>query len=236
MGEVKRASGNALGDLFFLAAIVLCVASLALATGLFLYVQYLQSASTSKVDQLQRAKAAFEPSLIQELTRLDDRMRAAGDVLGAHLAPSAFFRMLEGTTITTVAFQSLDFQAQDSQHMTVKMDGLADSVNSIALQADLFSKGGMLTSPIFSNINREQDGVHFSLSGIVNPVSINYVQEMAASAAGSQPAAVQGAVNPIFNQPAQGATPPAPRQAQPAPAQQSAQPAQTDPNADASQQ
>jgi len=173
VGRVRR---GGLADLFILIAVVFLVASVALAVAVFLYQQYLQSSGTSKVDQLERAKTAFEPSLIQELTRVDDRMRAAGEILGGHIAPSALFRMLEATTITTVAFRSLNFEAADAGNLSVKMDGIADSVNSIALQADLFSKGTMITNPIFSNINRETDGVHFNLSALVNPAAINYAQ------------------------------------------------------------
>ena len=173
----RRQKGIA--DLLTLLSIVLLVASVALGAGVFLYKEYLRSSASSKVSQLERAKAAFEPSLIRELTRLDDRMRSAGDVLGGHIAPTAFFRMLEQTTIASIAYASLDFEAIDAQHMTVKMDGVAGSVNAIALQADLFAKGGMITSPIFSNINRESDGIHFDLSARINPAAINYVQLVA---------------------------------------------------------
>lgn len=191
-----RGRGTGLADLFVLLAIVLFVASAALAAGVFLYQQYLQSSATSKVNQLERAKAAFEPSLIHELTRLDDRMRGAGDVLGRHLAPSAFFRMLEQTTIASISFTSLDFEATDASHMTIKMDGVAGSVNAIALQADLFSKGGMVTSPIFSNIDRESDGVHFKFAALLNPAALNYVQYIA-SGGGSSTAQPQ---NPQIQQ------------------------------------
>lgn len=184
-----RAPGRQKGiaDLLTLLSIVLFVASVALAAGMFLYKEYLRSSSTSKVSQLERAKAAFEPSLIHELTRLDDRMRSAGDVLGGHISPMAFFRMLEQTTIASIAYTSLDFEATDAQHMSVKMDGVAGSVNAIALQADLFAKVGMITSPIFSNINREPDGIHFDLSALVNPAAINYVQLVAGGATAPQP-------------------------------------------------
>src|SRR3989338_1267051 len=165
-----------MADLLTLLSIVLFAASVALGAGVFLYKEYLRSSASSKVSQLERAKAAFEPSLIRELTRLDDRMRSAGDVLGGHISPTAFFRMLEQTTIASIAYASLDFEAIDAQHMTVKMDGVAGSVNAIALQADLFAKGGMITSPIFSNINRQADGVHFDLSAHINPLSINFTQ------------------------------------------------------------
>lgn len=180
-----RKSAGGLNDLLLLSGIVLLVASVALAIAVFLYQQYLETESASKLAQLQRAKAAFEPSLIQELTRLDDRMHAADGILSAHVAPSVFFHALEAATLSTVAFQTLDFESADARHITVKMQGIAKSVNSIALQADLFSKNGVITSPIFSNIARQSDGVHFNLSAIVNPNAINY---MSAKISGGSPA------------------------------------------------
>jgi hypothetical protein len=165
-----------LADLLFLIAIVAFVASAALGAAVFLYKEYVQTSATSKVEQLQKAKAAFEPALIHELTRLDDRMQVADRILSSHLAPTAFFDALQLATLTTVSFGSLELQAADAQHMTIKMTGVAQSVNSIALQADLFSKNGVITSPIFSDINRQKDGVHFNLTALVNPAAINFVQ------------------------------------------------------------
>lgn len=172
----NRAHRRGGAELFSLVSLVLFVASGALAAGVFLYGEYLESSAASKTDQLERAKAAFEPSLIRELTRLDDRMRAAGEILGKHIAPTAFFKMLEQTTIQTIAFSTLGFEASDSQHMKISMKGLAASVNAIALQADLFAKGGMVVSPIFSDIDRRADGVHFSLTAQINPSAINFAQ------------------------------------------------------------
>lgn len=208
---VPRKSAGGLNDLLFLSGVVLFVASAALAVAVFLYQQYLDTESASKLTQLQRAKAAFEPSLIQELTRLDDRMHVADLLLGTHVAPSAFFHALEAATLSTVAFQSLDYQAADPKHITVKMQGIAQSVNSIALQADLFSKNGVITSPIFSDIARQADGVHFNLSAVVNPNAINYLSVAGSGQSNSAPAPQQPALqdlqqSPFGEAPSQGAT------------------------------
>ncbi len=177
--RARRGQGG-LVDLLFLCAIVLFVASVALAIGVFLYGQYLGTEGAAKLEQLKRAQAAFQPALIQQLTRLDDRMHSADRVLSAHIAPSLFFQALEQATLQTVSFQTLDFQVADNQNLSIKMVGIAQSVNSIALQADLFSKNGVITNPIFSNIARQSDGVHFNLSAVVNPTAINYATQTAA--------------------------------------------------------
>lgn len=199
-------------ELLFLITLVIFVASAALAVGVFLYGEYLQSSATSKIDQLKRAKAAFEPSLINELTRLDDRMRSAGEVLGNHIAPSALFKMLEQTTIVTMMFKSLDFNAQSPQNITIDMEGVAASVNSIALQADLFSKGGMVTSPIFSDIDRGFDGVHFSVSALINPEAINFSRLVVVPGSAIPEF---GPSNPIFGTPSPASTPESGAQGEP---------------------
>lgn len=190
-GSARKARG--LLDLMVLLGFVLFVASGALGAGVFLYEQYLTQSTASKTSQLERASAAFEPALIQELARLDDRMRSAQDILGRHIAPSVFFRMLEGTTIQTVSFRSLTLEGADLQRIAISMDGIADSVNAIALQADVFSKVGVITNPIFSNIDRRADGVHFSMSAFVSPTALRYaalVQGVSVSLPVSQPSNV----------------------------------------------
>lgn len=170
--RTQRPTGFA--DLLILISVILLVASLTLAAGVFLYLQFLQTSIASKLEQLERAKEAFEPSLIQELTRLDDRMRAADSILRGHTAPSLFFHILEQLTLTTVSFSSLTFQAVDSKNISLAMKGIAVSVNSIALQADLLSKNGTISSPIFSNIDRRNDGVHFDMTAVINPQALRY--------------------------------------------------------------
>lgn len=177
LSSTSRArSQGGLSDLILLMTIVIFVASLALGGSVFLYDEYLQTSAASKVEQLQRAKDAFEPSLIHTLTRLDDRMHVADELLAGHLAPTAFFTILQQATLTTIQFKALDLDAVDVQRISIKMSGVAQSVNSIALQADLFSKNGTITNPIFSDINRQQDGVHFNLTALVNPQSVNFVR------------------------------------------------------------
>ena len=170
----NRYGGAGFNELMLLLAIVAIVASAALAGGVFLYGQYLDSSNANKLSQLQRAEAAFEPSLVQQLQRLDDRMNVTGQLLQQHIAPIALFSMLEQTTISSIQFTSLQFDATDLSHISLKMTGVADSVNAVALQSDLFSKSGAIQSPIFSDLSRAKDGVHFNFSSYVNPNALSY--------------------------------------------------------------
>lgn len=170
-GRRERKGGM---DLFLLLSLVLFFASIVLAAGVFLYVQYLTTAVESKRTQLQRAKEAFEPALIAELTRLDDRMKAADEVLSNHTSPSDIFALLQQLTLQTVAFSNFSFIAQNHLEMGITMQGVAQSVNSIALQADLLAKSGLILNPIFSNINRTIEGVRFDFTAAVDPAQLRY--------------------------------------------------------------
>ena len=119
-------------------------------------------------------------------------MHAASTVLGTHIAPTAFFQALGQATLQTVSFSNLSFTAPDPEHITLSMQGVAQSVNSIALQAELFSKNGVITNPLFSNIARQPDGVHFDLTAAVNPVALNYESFMNAASAGAASLSPQG--------------------------------------------
>lgn len=172
--SAKYYSGGGLGDLLALIAIVVFVASLALLAGSYFYLQYLNNVSASKQAAIKQAESAFDPALIQQLSDLDARMNAAQTILSAHLAPSSFFSALDQTTLQTVSLGGLTLDASNPKNIQLKMSGVAHDVNGIALQADLFSKGGIITNPIFSGINQQSDGVHFDMIASVNTAALNY--------------------------------------------------------------
>lgn len=216
----RQQHSSGLNDLGFLVGLVVFVASASLAGAVFLYQQYTISSANSKSVQLQRAKEAFEPALIHELTRLDDRMRSADTILSSHVAPLALFDALQQSTLTTVSFNSMSFELVDSQNIHIKMAGVAQGVNSIALQADLFSKSGVITNPIFSDIDRQADGVHFNLSALVNPAAVNYSRLVQTAGAANVIPQVQQPLSPFGTPSQQSANPPAQTNAAPAAQQQ----------------
>jgi hypothetical protein len=200
-----RRSGGGLAELGTLVSILVFIISAALGGGVFLYTQYLQSSNASKLQQLTTAESSFDPSLIQQITRLDTRMTAAEQLLSAHMAPSEISTMLEQSTVQDISFSSLELNATNPQQITLTMQGVAGSVNSIALQAQVFSQSGVIQSPIFSDIDAEADGVHFNFSALINPSVISY--EGLVSGAGS---AQSGTTQTQTTAPTQAAAPNSP--------------------------
>jgi hypothetical protein len=176
--SVRPQVATGLADIGMLLSIVLFVASITLAIGVFLYAQYLNASLDSKRTQLERAQKAFEPALVETLTRLDTRMNSASDILSRHTTPAILFALLEQLTLETVYFKNLRYEIGETGAATITMQGNAQSVNAIALQADLLAKHSAFSSPIFSNISREKNIVRFDLKSNVNPSSLNYANTL----------------------------------------------------------
>src|SRR5688572_23955191 len=84
----RRESEGGLWDLLLMVGIVALAVSCALAAGVFLYQQYLKASINSSLAKIQEAKRQFDPNLVEQLTRLDNRMHSADVLLATHLAPS----------------------------------------------------------------------------------------------------------------------------------------------------
>lgn len=173
--RASRAQEGGVVDLFFLVAIIAFVAALSLAAGVFLYHQFLSSSASAKQEQIKQARTAFEPALISELLRLDSRLIAANSILSKHIAPSELFRLLGELTLQSVSYESLEYEVLEDGTINLSMEGTAQSVNGVALQADVFGKHNAVVNPIFSDLNFIQNGVSFSVTAEVDPAALRYV-------------------------------------------------------------
>lgn len=171
-GRGAASSGTA--DVFMLVSVILLAAALTLAAGVFLYNQFLSSSVSNKSEQLSLARASFEPELIDELLKLDARLNAGQVVLAQHIAPSELFRILGSLTLQSVTFENLSFEAIDTNTITIRLDGKAQSVNGVALQASVFGNSKAILNPIFSNLDITNDGVKFHVDAQIDPSLLRY--------------------------------------------------------------
>ncbi|MDZ4226436.1 MAG: hypothetical protein U1C66_03015, partial [Patescibacteria group bacterium] len=90
--EGRRGSSS---GLIFLLALLIFTGSVVAAGAAFLYGTYLNNALTAKARSLETAQGAFESAgAIENLIRLDSRIKEAKSLLGEHVAPSAIFYFL----------------------------------------------------------------------------------------------------------------------------------------------
>lgn len=148
---------------------------------LFLYNVYLEQRVEDLAVSLERAKGAFDPSLIEELKRLDMRLIGADQVLSAHVVLTPLFDLLEQQTLQTIRYVQMSFLMQEDGTYRITMEGEADTYASIALQSDVFSDSRYIKNHIFSNLNLNNRGnITFKLTALVDPTYLQYVAHLAA--------------------------------------------------------
>lgn len=159
-----------------LVAVILFIASVALAASAFIYEKYLSSSLIQKQANLEKARAAFDPALIEEIRRLDRRIEHSKEILSRHAAFSSLFDTLGRSTLQNVQFKSFDLTtAPGGGSVKVSLKGLGRSYASVALQSDAFNKTVGIKDPIFSELNLDQSGkVLFSVTANLDSSAFKY--------------------------------------------------------------
>ncbi len=188
-------SGGGLSGAFNLIALIIFIASILAAGATYFYRGSLIDRVAEYKVSLERARGAFEPSLITELQVLDKRMRAATEILDNHVVVSPIFALIGEITLPTVRYSdfSYEFNEENKNLVDVIMTGEAKGYNYIALQADLFGDDKFIKNPIFSDFTLDQNGnVDFALTFSVDKSLVLYESylEREASLAGEAEAAI----------------------------------------------
>jgi hypothetical protein len=172
ISQTRRPTQSGVG-LFFLLTLVLFLGTSLVTGGAYLFREFVERSIDSKKDQLEAARAEFEPATIQKLSELDSRIKSAGEILAVHSAPSFFFDTLGDLTLKSVQFTDVLYSEGLNGGISVDMRGTASSFSSVALQSDLFSESNFFIDPIFANLNLDSDSdVIFNFGASINVSSL----------------------------------------------------------------
>ncbi len=170
----KPRSGSSAG-LFFGISLIIFVISVGTGTFLYAYNVFLEKKVTNMNTSLERAKSAFEPSLIMELKRVNTRIGFAEKILDKHVAFSKFFKILEEDTLKSVRFKQFTYSIDNKGGVDIDISGEARDYSSIALQSDVFGDNKYIKNPIFSNLGLDSFGnITFNLTAGVDPSLVLY--------------------------------------------------------------
>ncbi|MCR4334273.1 MAG: hypothetical protein NUV47_00885 [Patescibacteria group bacterium] len=162
-------------NFFFLIGSIIFLVVIAGVLYVFIATQFLNRSITQSEQTLEKARQAFDPSLIDTLTNLDTRFKTGKTLLGSHIAVSPFFGVLESMTLKTVRFQDFEYTLISNDKVNVTMKGEGESFSSIALQSDAFGKSKLFKNPIISNLVVGQNGnVSFDFSASIDPSLVLY--------------------------------------------------------------
>jgi len=187
--EVRQGAGPGAG-LLVLLSVLLFVLSLVGAGGVFAYTGILNASISNQDASLKADEAAFEPEVITDLSRLDDRLTQTQKLLQNHLAPSGVFDFLSTITLAQVQFTNFSFKKQADGSAVISLDGVGDSFSTVALQSDQFGSTRLLKDVIFSDVAIGTGGkVTFSVKATLDPSLYLYSKQSASTqATPNQPA------------------------------------------------
>lgn len=176
-------------NFFSIIATVIFVTVLVLSGIVFAYQYYLNSSIVKTKADLQTELNNFNPTLIAQLSRLDNRIDSAKSLLAQHVAISGFFSFLSNETLQNVRFTNFTYAANVPGQATLSMTGQATSFAAVALESSQLNSAQNLQyfqNPSFSNLNLDNQGnVTFSLSGTINTNAFLYTSEIQAGLAGA---------------------------------------------------
>ncbi len=192
MGPLSRAGAAGFGGVLFLFCLFMFVMSIVGAAGVFGYQYLLHGSIASKTASLTKAEGAFNPTVIQELIRIDSRINQAELLLQKHVAPSGIFTFLAAQTLEQVQFDSFSYTLAEDGVAQITLGGQANSFATIALQSDQFGASKVLKNVVFSGILLGAGGkVSFTVVANVTPSLLSYTQNL-----GNTPALEQATLQP----------------------------------------
>lgn len=179
--SMRQMKSRPMGLLFVLSAVIFA-AAVAMAGGIFGYGEYLKQDIAKKSAELEVARRDLQPALIEEIRRLDARIRHANTLLSNHLALSPLFSLLEESTLFNVQFTDFSYVFNPEGGVTLKLKGLVPSFASLALQSDVIYRNPTFSRVAFSAVNLDEEGnVLFDLALDVDSAVIAYRNLLEAS-------------------------------------------------------
>lgn len=164
----------------FLISLVLFLASIGAAGIAYFYGQILDQKIKSGNDQLNQSQNIFDPKLVQDYSRLNDRINSAYEILKKHVAVSPFFDVLSDVTLQTVEFRNFTYANAGGEKITINMNGKGPHYQSVILQAQALTDPkakypNAFKSPIFGDVTADAlENVSFSLSTAIDPLIMSY--------------------------------------------------------------
>lgn len=177
-------------NLFALIATVIFMLALASSAGAFFYKKLLVTQIEDRETSFVRAQEAFEPALIQQVTRLDSRIETSKKLLASHVAVTPLFEAISRDTLRTVRFRDFSYTYASPNQITLQMKGQAQNYASVALQSDMFNSRTYLKNLAIGDMTLEPSGtVAFSVSATVDASLLSYSRSLSRTSSQQSPAA-----------------------------------------------
>ncbi len=177
---------------FMAIAVLLFIISIGAAGGSYFWKSYLETAQIGYKTQLAQREKQFNPNLIEDLKRQNVKIDTGKQLLANHIAVSHIFDIIGRLTIEDVRFMSMEMTtgATKNEGIKIALKGYGTTLSAVAFQSDVLGQleryglRKVVKNPILSDPALDTNGlVAFGMTATVDPVSLSYEKNLAASTA-----------------------------------------------------
>jgi hypothetical protein len=182
----ERRMGSSI-SLFLLLSIIIFLVSLGMGVWVYIQKDMLIKNIEKSAKEIKVNKNSFELSSIEDIIRLNLRIKTAENLLDKHISIAPVFNFLEKNTLKQIRFKNFSFSSSGKDEkgnpsVKVTMTGQAlaspEAYKIISLQADIFGSQqnrAFVRNTLLSDLSLGSDGgVSFSASMNVLPDYLSY--------------------------------------------------------------
>ncbi len=142
---------------------------------LFLYKNSLNKEVSVLTESLERARAAFELPLINEVNQISEKIDYSKKLLEQHVSFVPILDLLERNTVKDIRFKGLKYSIVQNENPTVLLEGSAKNYSTLAFQGDIFEKDKNIKGVLFSGLGLGEKGmINFTVKLILDPPMLIY--------------------------------------------------------------
>ena len=165
---------------FFFVSLLIFIASLMGAAAVFFAEKFYTQQINQKSAQLKEDQQVFDLATIEDLARLDTRMKNAESLMQRHYTALTVLLYLGDQTLQNVQFTDYKYSIDPDGVGKITLVGVANGFGTVALQSDQFSASKKLKNVVFSNIQIDPSGkgVGFNVSATLDQSLTSYADSL----------------------------------------------------------
>ncbi len=168
--EDQRPRSEGSVGLFTAFIVIAFLVTLVLGGGMFVWEKALALQLTKSKQNLEEQKAKFQPEVIGQFKRTDDRMTVGSELLAKHHNPLKFFTLIQSIVYKDVSFTNVSYSRTEKDGIKASFSGEAKDYQTVILQSDYLNTNKYIKEYLFSGLTPKENGrIGFNLSLIIDP-------------------------------------------------------------------
>jgi len=166
-------------NILFVSSVIIMLFAVGISSGVFFYQKTIEDHIATKKAEIKDNQKVLDNPAVQDIARIDTKLRIATNLLNSHTAISSLFTILQESTLKNIRFTDFSFSYLSPTKVTISMKGQATSFEVVAKQIEAFATSPStktnFSDSIFSDLVLDDKGnVNFSFLTNINPKTVLY--------------------------------------------------------------